>query len=39
LALSQRLIGLMGGHIKVESRKGEGSTFIVEIPILREIRV
>jgi signal transduction histidine kinase len=36
LALSQRLVGLMKGRILVDSRKGEGSTFIVEIPILRE---
>jgi signal transduction histidine kinase len=36
LALSQRLIGLMNGRISVASRKGEGSTFTVEIPILRE---
>jgi signal transduction histidine kinase len=36
LALSQRLIGLMDGCITVESRKGEGSTFTVGIPILRE---
>ncbi len=36
LALSQRLIGLMGGRILVESQKGLGSTFTVEIPILRE---
>ena len=36
LALSQRLIGLMGGRIHVTSAKGAGSTFTVEIPILRE---
>jgi signal transduction histidine kinase len=37
LALSQRLIGLMDGRIVVESTKGRGSKFIVEVPILREV--
>lgn len=32
LALSQKLMGLMRGQISVESRKGIGSTFFVEIP-------
>jgi signal transduction histidine kinase len=36
LALSQRLIGLMAGRITVASEKGQGSTFVVEMPILRE---
>jgi signal transduction histidine kinase len=35
LALSQRLMSLMGGVIRAESEKGRGSTFIVEIPLLR----
>ena len=33
LALSQRLMGLMGGGITVESWKGKGSTFTIEIPL------
>ena len=33
LALSQRLVGLMHGAIRVESQKGKGSTFTVEIPL------
>ena len=32
LAISQRFMGLMHGHISVTSRKGEGSTFTVEMP-------
>jgi len=33
LALSQRLMGLMNGRITVESEKGLGSTFTVEMPV------
>jgi len=36
LALSQRLIAMMDGLITVESRKGRGSTFTVEMPVLEE---
>jgi signal transduction histidine kinase len=36
LALSQRLIGFMDGCISVTSEKGFGSTFVIEMPILRE---
>ncbi len=36
LALSQRLIELMEGRITVASVKGRGSTFVIELPILRE---
>jgi len=35
LALSQRLIGLMAGRITVESAKGQGSLFLVELPLLQ----
>ncbi len=34
LAISQRFMGLMNGRILARSRKGEGSTFIVEMPII-----
>ncbi len=36
LALSQRLIAMMDGLITVESEKGHGSTFTVEMPLLEE---
>ena len=32
LAITSQLLKLMGGHISVESKYGEGSTFTVEIP-------
>jgi signal transduction histidine kinase len=34
LALSQRLMAMMNGQITVESEKGRGSTFTVEMPLL-----
>lgn len=34
LAISQRYMGLMGGRIRVTSRKGEGSAFTVEMPLV-----
>jgi signal transduction histidine kinase len=36
LALSQRLMTMMNGQITVESEKGRGSTFTVEMPLLQE---
>jgi len=36
LALSQRLMAMMDGQITVESEKGRGSTFTVEMPLLEE---
>jgi signal transduction histidine kinase len=35
LAISQRFMGLMHGRISAESRKGEGSTFTVEMPLVK----
>ena len=35
LAITHSLVSLMDGHIAVRSRKGEGSTFTVEIPLTR----
>jgi signal transduction histidine kinase len=34
LAISQRFMGLMNGRITASSCKGEGSTFIVEMPVV-----
>ncbi len=36
LAVSYRLVSLMGGEMHVRSRKGEGSCFAVEIPLQSE---
>ncbi|MBP1773571.1 MAG: Cache sensor signal transduction histidine kinase [Holophagaceae bacterium] len=33
LAISQRFMGLMNGRIWASSRKGEGSTFVVDMPL------
>lgn len=32
MPITQNLVSLMGGHIKVNSRLGEGTTFTVELP-------
>jgi signal transduction histidine kinase/HAMP domain-containing protein len=37
LALSQSFMGLMNGRIKVRSEKGKGSTFTVEMPLIKEV--
>ena len=36
LAISQRFMGLMNGRILAASCKGEGSTFVVEMPLVKE---
>jgi signal transduction histidine kinase len=36
LAISQRFMGLMHGRIWASSRKGQGSVFVVEMPVLQE---
>ena len=33
LAISNGIIEMHGGYIKVTSKKGEGSNFVVELPI------
>jgi PAS domain S-box-containing protein len=35
LAISQRLAGLMGGEISVESEEGQGATFTLRVPFRR----
>ncbi|MDX1529431.1 MAG: ATP-binding protein, partial [Gammaproteobacteria bacterium] len=33
LAISQRIVSHHGGRIQVESAKGEGTTFTIELPV------
>jgi signal transduction histidine kinase len=35
LAISNDIVRLMGGHLKVNSKVGEGSTFFFDIPLVR----
>lgn len=35
LAVVKQIIELMGGHIQVQSEKGEGSRFALQIPVIR----
>jgi signal transduction histidine kinase len=36
LSICQSIVELMGGEIRVESEQGKGSTFIVEVSVLRD---
>ncbi len=38
LALTKKLVELHGGQVKVESRLGEGSTFVVSIPLITQLQ-
>lgn len=36
LAITRRLVLMMHGNIRVQSELGQGSTFIVELPLITE---
>ncbi|MGB9875509.1 MAG: ATP-binding protein [bacterium] len=36
LAVSHRMMEALGGKIEVQSKKGEGATFVVHLPLLKE---
>ena len=35
LVIAQRLVTAMGGRLSLESRIGEGTTFFIELPLVR----
>lgn len=39
MSITKNLVTLMGGHMRVESTKGNGSSFIVEIPFESETEI
>jgi signal transduction histidine kinase len=37
LALCQRIVSLLGGHISCDSQQGKGTTFYVHIPVTTDL--